>query len=427
MATTQDYYKLLNVDRHAPVDDIKRAYRKMAMKFHPDRNPGDVEAEQRFKESAEAYEVLSDSNKRQLYDRYGHEGLRGTSSHNFSGMDSGDIFSMFEDIIGDAFGGGRRRGQTRGSRDRRGYDLETQVEVSLEDVATGIDRDIEFVRQDLCTTCNGNGYKPGSQPITCVTCAGEGQVAQNGLGGMFRMVTTCPACGGQGRVHKGNCRACHGMDLRGGDLGGPNLLRSQLVLRDEAGDLMGPVIRDGQVGPAGSVMPAQPLSDDEVQAVAAYVHDVLGTASRQGGPPLGGEIALDILVGDATAGRIYFIEKCASCHSPIGDLQGFATRVSEPQELQNTWVRGGARTAERPPVTVTVTTPSGEQVQGSLERLNDFLVVLTEPDGRHRSFSRRGDTPRVELDDPTAAHREMLPLYTDTDIHNVTAYLVTLK
>ena len=210
MATTQDYYKLLNVDRHAPVDDIKRAYRKMAMKFHPDRNPGDVEAEQRFKESAEAYEVLSDSNKRQLYDRYGHEGLRGTSSHNFSGMDSGDIFSMFEDIIGDAFGGGRRRGQTRGSRDRRGYDLETQVEVSLEDVATGIDRDIEFVRQDLCTTCNGNGYKPGSQPITCVTCAGEGQVAQNGLGGMFRMVTTCPACGGQGRVHKGNCRACHG-------------------------------------------------------------------------------------------------------------------------------------------------------------------------------------------------------------------------
>lgn len=271
----------------------------------------------------------------------------------------------------------------------------------------------------------------GLMPETSVA-AGEGQQADRArsqrLYPALQREVGDPELIARGRALYGiNCRACHGMDLRGGDLGGPNLLRSQLVLRDEAGDLMGPVIRDGQVGPAGSVMPAQPLSDDEVQAVAAYVHDVLGTASRQGGPPLGEEIALDILVGDATAGRTYFIEKCASCHSPIGDLQGFATRVSEPQELQNTWVRGGARTAERPPVTVTVSTPSGEQVQGSLERLNDFLVVLTEPDGRHRSFSRRGDTPRVELDDPTAAHREMLPLYTDTDIHNVTAYLVTLK
>ena len=262
--------------------------------------------------------------------------------------------------------------------------------------------------------------------------AGEGQQADRARSQRFypalQREVGDPELIARGRVLYGiNCRACHGMDLRGGDLGGPNLLRSQLVLRDEAGELMGPVIRNGQAGPAGSLMPAQPLSDDEVQAVAAYVHDVLGTASRQGGPPLGEEIALDILVGDATAGRTYFIEKCASCHSPTDDLQGFATRVSEPQELQNTWVRGGGRTAERPPVTVTVTTPSGEQVQGSLERLNDFLVVLTEPDGRHRSFSRRGDTPRVELDDPMAAHREMLPLYTDTDIHNVTAYLVTLK
>ena len=224
-----------------------------------------------------------------------------------------------------------------------------------------------------------------------------------------------------------NCRACHGLDLRGGDLGGPNLLRSQLVLRDEAGDLMGPVIRDGQSGLGGSYMPPQPLSDEDLDAVVTYVHDVLGTASRQGGPPLGEELELDIVVGDATAGSTYFAERCAACHSPTGDLQGIATRIPRPQELQNTWVRGGDRNSERPPVTVTVTLASGEQVAGRVERLNDFLVVLTDGDGRHRSFSREGDTPRVELDDPMAAHREMLQVYRDADIHNVTAYLVTLK
>ena len=224
-----------------------------------------------------------------------------------------------------------------------------------------------------------------------------------------------------------SCRACHGLDLRGGDLGGPNLLRSQLVLKDDGGDLMGPVIRDGQSGAGDSSMPPQNLSDADLDAVVEYIHDILGTASRQGGPPPGEEVELDILVGDATAGQTYFAERCASCHSPTGDLQGIGARVESPKELQDTWVRGGARNAERPPITVTVTRPSGEPVSGTLERLNDFLVVLTEDDGRHRSFTRRGDTPRVEVDDPMTAHREMLPLYGDADIHNVTAYLVTLQ
>ena len=224
-----------------------------------------------------------------------------------------------------------------------------------------------------------------------------------------------------------SCRACHGLDLRGGDLGGPNLLRSQLVLKDDGGDLMGPVIRDGQSGAGGSSMPPQNLSDEDLDAVVEYIHDILGTASRQGGPPPGEEVELDILVGDATAGQTYFADRCASCHSPMGDLQGIGARGESPKELQDTWVRGGARNAERPPITVTVTQPSGERVSGALDRLNDFLIVLTEDDGRHRSFGRRGDTPLVEVDDPMAAHREMLPLYGDADIHNVTAYLVTLQ
>ncbi len=223
-----------------------------------------------------------------------------------------------------------------------------------------------------------------------------------------------------------NCRACHGVDLRGGDLGGPNLLRSQLVLRDLQGELMGPVIQNGSTAADGSGMPPVPLSDEDVRAVAEYIHDVLSTATRQGGPPEGEAVELDILVGDAAAGEAYFAAQCASCHSPAGDLQGIASRIAEPKELQNTWVRGGSRTGPRPPVDVTVTT-AGERVAGTLERLDDFVVVLTTTDGRHRSFSRRGGGTRIELADPLARHRELLSVYSDADIHNVTAYLVTLQ
>lgn len=207
MATRRDYYEILGVERGCDADAIKRAYRKMAMKYHPDRNPGDKEAELKFKEAAEAYEVLSDADKRRRYDQFGHEGLRGTSHHDFSGMDVGDIFSMFEDIFGGAMGAKRGRG---GQRARRGFDLETQIEITLEEVANGTEREVEFTRADLCDTCQGTGVKPGSDPITCVTCAGQGQVAQTGFGGMFRMVTTCPACGGQGKYYKDKCGDCGG-------------------------------------------------------------------------------------------------------------------------------------------------------------------------------------------------------------------------
>ena len=230
---------------------------------------------------------------------------------------------------------------------------------------------------------------------------------------------------GQG-IYGINCRACHGVDLRGGDLGGPNLLRSQLVLRDLQGELMGPVIQNGSTAADGSGMPAQPLSDEDVRAVAEYIHSVLASATRQGGPPEGAPVELNILVGDAAAGQAYFAAQCAACHSPDGDLQGIASRITRLQELQNTWVRGGARGGPRPPVSVTVTTSSGERVAGRIERIDDFVVVLMTTDGRHRSFSRR-DGARIEIADPLARHRELLSVYSDTDIHNVTAYLVTLQ
>jgi len=213
LPTQADYYEILGVERDATGEQIKSAYRKRAMKHHPDRNPGDAEAERQFKVAAEAYEVLSDAGKRQRYDQYGHEGLRGAAGHDFSHMDSNDIFSMFDDILGDMFGGGgRRRGGGRGARAQRGYDLETEVEISLEDVDAGVDKTIEFTRQDLCESCSGAGHKPDAKPQACQTCGGQGQVAQSGLGGMFRMVTTCPACRGTGKLYQPSdvCEGCQG-------------------------------------------------------------------------------------------------------------------------------------------------------------------------------------------------------------------------
>ncbi len=212
MSNKRDYYEVLGVEKAASADDIKRAYRKLALKYHPDRNPGDAEAEKKFKEAAEAYEVLSDPEKRQRYDRMGHDGLRGVSMHDYSSMDPESIFSQFgfEDILEQLFGGTGGRRQRGGPRASRGYDLQYTLEITLEEVARGVEKDIEFTRQDICPTCTGSGAKPGSEPVTCVTCGGTGQVQQSGFGGMFRMITTCPACHGVGKVIKDRCVECKG-------------------------------------------------------------------------------------------------------------------------------------------------------------------------------------------------------------------------
>lgn len=209
MPAARDYYEILGVEKAADAEEIKRAYRRLAMKYHPDRNPGDAEAEARFKEAAEAYEVLADSQKRGIYDQYGREGLKGAAggpaTHDFNRMNIEDIFSMFGDVFGG--GGGGQRGR-RGPA--RGYDLETEVVITLEDVLKGCERDVEFTRMDICEKCTGSGAKPGSKPVQCPTCGGQGRVQQSGLGGMFRMVTTCPACGGRGQVVRDFCDGCRG-------------------------------------------------------------------------------------------------------------------------------------------------------------------------------------------------------------------------
>jgi molecular chaperone DnaJ len=209
MATVKrDYYEVLGVERTADGDEIKRAYRRLAMKFHPDKANGDkTAAEARFKECSEAYEVLSDDGKRQRYDQFGHEGV--TGQHDFSHMDVTDIFSMFDDILGGALGGGRGRGGRQASAGR-GYDLETRIELSLKDVATGAEKTIDFERQDRCETCAGTGAKAGTAPVVCLQCGGQGRIAQQGFGGMFRMVVACPNCRGRGTVIRDHCPGCAG-------------------------------------------------------------------------------------------------------------------------------------------------------------------------------------------------------------------------
>ena len=238
-------------------------------------------------------------------------------------------------------------------------------------------------------------------------------------------------------LYGATCRLCHGPDLRGGDMGGVNLLRSQLVLNDQKGELILPVVRNGRQTPGLPPMPPFPqMSDDDIRALAEYIHSVVGSMRGQGAPPPGSEPdELNIVVGDAAAGEKYFAARCASCHSASGDLKGLASRIGSPLTLQNLWLSGGGRggtpaepgAPNRREVRVTVTQANGEKVQGRLDRVDDFIVILTPQDGIQRSFRRNGDVPRVEINDPLDGHRKLLPVYTDKDIHDVTANLVTLK
>jgi cytochrome c oxidase cbb3-type subunit 3 len=218
-------------------------------------------------------------------------------------------------------------------------------------------------------------------------------------------------------------------------MGGPNLLRSQVALTDQNGELIVPIIQGSRQN-AG--MPAIDMTPADRAAVATYVRSIMETIGRQGTPPAVGLLPPSILVGNASEGQAYFAAKCGACHSATGDLQGLATRYPDAKALQNAWVsagggrgRGGrgAATAGAPTartVMVTVTVPSGA-VEGQLVRIDDFLVTVGLPDGALRTFRRDGNVPKVEVHDPMKAHRDMLATYSDKDMHDVTAYLVTLK
>lgn len=205
----RDYYEILGVERSADSVTIKKAYRSLAIKFHPDKNPGDKEAEDKFKECAEAYQILSDPNKKARYDQFGHAGVNGGPG-GFGGGgfgDVNDIFSAFGDIFGDFFGGAGPRTR-RGSRTSRGSDLRYVVDIEMKEVLTGAEKQIEFETEDTCKTCTGTGAKKGSSPETCRNCGGAGQVVRQQ--GFFAVATTCGSCQGQGQVIKDPCGDCQG-------------------------------------------------------------------------------------------------------------------------------------------------------------------------------------------------------------------------
>ena len=202
----RDYYEILEVNRNASETEIKKAYRKLALKCHPDKNPGDAEAEGRFKELSEAYAVLSDSQKRALYDQYGHAGLDQGGGFGGGGFGGTPFEDLFGDIFGDIFGGGSRRGSGR-----RGDDLRYNLKISFEEAAFGLDTKIQIPRHKRCETCDGSGAEPGTAPQTCQTCAGHGQVRFQQ--GFFSLTRPCPDCGGEGKRITDPCPECKGTGL----------------------------------------------------------------------------------------------------------------------------------------------------------------------------------------------------------------------
>ena len=207
----RDYYEVLGLDKSADEAAIKKAYRSLAKKYHPDMNPGDQDAEKKFKEASEAYAVLSDPEKKRQYDQFGHSafdgGAGGFGGFDFNGADFGDIFG---DIFGDLFGGGRSRRPSNGPS--KGANIRTSIRITFEEAVFGVEKELDLTLKDTCNTCHGSGAKPGTSPETCTKCGGKGQVVftQQSFFGTVRNVQTCPECGGSGKVVKEKCTDCHG-------------------------------------------------------------------------------------------------------------------------------------------------------------------------------------------------------------------------
>jgi molecular chaperone DnaJ len=293
--TKRDYYEVLAVAKTASGEEIKKSYRKLALKFHPDRNKGDKEAEEKFKEAAEAYEVLSDAEKRDLYDRFGHAGLQQSGFTGFRDFD--DIFSSFGDIFEEFFGFGSGKG--RRSRARRGADLRYDLTIEFMDAVFGKETEIEVSRHEVCRECDGLGTEGGVQPAVCNTCGGRGQVTRSQ--GFFSISTTCPTCQGSGNVITDPCQGCRGV--------GRVLVSKKLSLKIPGGVENGSRLRlqgEGEPGDSGAppgdlyvfihVQPHEKFrrQDDDIVVAVPMTYTVAALGGEIEIPTLEGTDSLDI-------------------------------------------------------------------------------------------------------------------------------------
>jgi molecular chaperone DnaJ len=303
----RDYYKVLDVARTATEAEIKKSYRRLAMKFHPDRNPNDAEAEEKFKEAKEAYEVLTDAQKRAIYDQHGHDGLAARGGGG-SGFSASDAFSdIFGDVFGDIFGGGGRRGGRQQAF--RGADLRYDLELDLEQAVFGYSTEIEFTTLAECEPCQGSGAAPGSKPVTCDTCNGAGQVRMQQ--GFFAVQQTCPRCKGRGQIVSQPCDSCLGQ--------GRLRKKKELSVKVPEGVDNGDRIRlsgEGEAGrnggPAGDLyveirVREHPIFERDGAHLSCEVPVSFSTASLGGTvevPTLGGNVELKV-PGETQSGRVF--------------------------------------------------------------------------------------------------------------------------
>jgi molecular chaperone DnaJ len=257
----QDFYQILGMSRGATAEEIKKAYRKLALQYHPDRNPGNKEAEEKFKEAAEAYEVLGDQAKRKRYDQYGHEGIKGTDFHPFT--DANDIFSTFSDIFGGGAGGSifddmfgtQGRGRTRPNAGSAGSDLKIRLKLPLEEIASGVEKKLKIKKWKRCDECGATGARSTGSMATCPVCNGSGEIRQvsRSVFGQFVNIATCQNCGGEGKVIKEPCQTCHG----DGRVQGDATIKVQIPAGVSEGNYI-PLRGEGNVGkrggPAGDVI-----------------------------------------------------------------------------------------------------------------------------------------------------------------------------
>lgn len=321
MAEKRDYYEVLGVSKNASDAELKKAYRVLAKKYHPDTNPGDKEAEAKFKEASEAYAVLSDADKRRQYDQFGHAAFEGgagggAGGFDFSGMDMGDIFG---DIFGDLFGGGggRRRGRSA-NEPMRGANVRARVNLTFEEACFGVEKELELNLKEECETCHGTGAKPGTSKETCSQCGGSGQIVrtQQSLFGMVQNVTTCPHCHGTGQIIKEKCTDCHGSGYKS--------KRKKIEVTIPAGIDNGQSVRirsKGEPGtnggPRGDLLvevavarhPVFQRQDYDIYSVVRIPFTKAALGGEQIIPTIDGDVAYTIKPGTQTDTRVRLREK----------------------------------------------------------------------------------------------------------------------